>query len=120
MLLLVLGTGIFALLYLKKCAAQFGRIIAKEATKLMAGAAFVAISAISAFAQEPAHRAGGEANLKLPDLSTVTFMGGTNGRTLLMIGIGVSLLGMVFGLMIYTQLKKMAVHKSMLEISELI
>ncbi|MEP7342290.1 MAG: sodium-translocating pyrophosphatase, partial [Acidobacteriota bacterium] len=50
----------------------------------------------------------------------VTFMGGTNGRTLLMIGIGVSLLGMVFGLMIYTQLKKMAVHKSMLEISELI
>ncbi|HEX9005505.1 MAG TPA: sodium-translocating pyrophosphatase [Blastocatellia bacterium] len=88
--------------------------------KLAAGVAFVAISAISAFAQEPAHRPGGEANLKLPDLSTVSFMGGTNGRTLLMVGIGVSLLGMVFGLMIYMQLKKMAVHKSMLEISELI
>ncbi len=115
MLLLVLGIGIFALLCLNKCAAQFGRVT----TKLAAVAAFVAVSAISAFAQEP-HRPGGEANLKLPDLSTVTFMGGTNGRTLLMIGIGVSLLGMVFGLMIYTQLKKMAVHKSMLEISELI
>lgn len=115
MLLLVLGIGILALLCLKKHAAQAGGL----ATKLAAGAAFVAISAISAFAQEP-HRAGGEANLKLPDLSQVTFLGGTNGRTLLMVGIGVSLLGMVFGLMIYTQLKKMAVHKSMLEISELI
>ncbi|MGH9800561.1 MAG: sodium/proton-translocating pyrophosphatase, partial [Blastocatellia bacterium] len=75
---------------------------------------------MSAFAQESAHRPGGEANLKLPDLSTVSFMGGTNGRSLLMVGIGISLLGMLFGLMIYTQLKKMAVHKSMLEISELI
>jgi K(+)-stimulated pyrophosphate-energized sodium pump len=87
---------------------------------ILAGAAVIALNTIAAFAQEPAHRPGGEANLKLPDLSTVTFMGGTNGRTLLMIGIGVSLLGMVFGLLIYTQLKKMAVHRSMLEISELI
>ena len=116
MLLLALSIGIFALLVLNKRVTRMNRV----ATQLSAGAAFFAISAISAFAQEPAHRAGGEANLKLPDLSTVTFMGGTNGRTLLMIGIGVSLLGMVFGLMIYTQLKKMAVHKSMLEISELI
>ncbi|HQR31137.1 MAG TPA: sodium-translocating pyrophosphatase [Blastocatellia bacterium] len=75
---------------------------------------------MSVFAQEPAHRPGGEANLKLPDLSQVAFLGGTNGRTLLMVGIGISLLGMVFGLLIYTQLKKMAVHRSMLEISELI
>ena len=116
MLLMILGIGIFALLCLRKQSVQFGGL----AMKLAAGVAFVAISAISAFAQEPAHRPGGEANLKLPDLSTVSFMGGTNGRTLLMVGIGVSLLGMVFGLMIYMQLKKMAVHKSMLEISELI
>jgi len=113
---MILGIGIFALLCLRKQSVQFGGL----AMKLAAGVAFVAISAISAFAQEPAHRPGGEANLKLPDLSTVSFMGGTNGRTLLMVGIGVSLLGMVFGLMIYMQLKKMAVHKSMLEISELI
>jgi K(+)-stimulated pyrophosphate-energized sodium pump len=116
MLLLVLGIGIFALLCLRKHVVHVSGL----ATKLTAGAAFAAISAISAFAQEPAHRPGGEANLKLPDLSTVSFMGGTNGRTLLMVGIVVSLLGMVFGLMIYTQLKKMAVHRSMLEISELI
>ncbi len=116
MLLIALSIGIFALLCLNKRAPQFGRV----AIKLASGAAFIAVSAMSAFAAEPEHRPGGEANLKLPDLSTVTFMGGTNGRTLLMIGIIVSLLGMVFGLMIYMQLKKMAVHKSMLEISELI
>ncbi len=114
-MLLFLSIGIFVSLCLTKRASQIGRV----ALKLASGAAFVAVSAISAFAQE-AHRPGGEANLKLPDLSQVSFMGGTSGRTLLMIGIGVSLLGMVFGLMIYTQLKKMAVHKSMLEISELI
>ncbi|MFN0112441.1 MAG: sodium-translocating pyrophosphatase, partial [Blastocatellia bacterium] len=92
--------------------------IGRVALRLASGVAFVAVSALSVFAQE--HRPGGEANLKLPDLSQVSFMGGTSGKTLLLIGIGVSLLGMVFGLMIYTQLKKMAVHKSMLEISELI
>ena len=85
MLLLVLGIGIFASLCLYKHAPQAGRVT----VKLAAGAAFVAIGALSAFAQEP-HRPGGEANLKLPDLSTVTFMGGTNGRTLLMVGIGIS------------------------------
>jgi K(+)-stimulated pyrophosphate-energized sodium pump len=37
-----------------------------------------------------------------------------------MIGLLVSALGMVFGLIIYTQLRKLPVHRSMLEISELI
>jgi K(+)-stimulated pyrophosphate-energized sodium pump len=65
---------------------------------------------------------GGEASLQVPnqDFATVTFMGGTSGRTLLMMGVGVALLGIVFGLVIFTQLKNMPVHKSMLEISELI
>jgi K(+)-stimulated pyrophosphate-energized sodium pump len=63
---------------------------------------------------------GGEANLVLPDLSTVTFFGGINGHNLLMVGLVASALGMVFGLMIYTRLKNMPVHKSMLEVSELI
>ena len=69
---------------------------------------------------EPEHRAGGEANLKVPDLSTATFMGGIDGNTLLMSGIVVSILGLLFGLAIYRQLQGMAVHKSMLEVSELI
>jgi K(+)-stimulated pyrophosphate-energized sodium pump len=63
---------------------------------------------------------GGEANLQLPDLGTVNFFGGTNGRTLLMVGLVVSALGLGFGLMMYTSLKNMPVHASMLEVSELI
>ncbi len=69
-------------------------------------------------AQGPEH-AGGEANLVLPDLGQVTF-GGFNARTLLMAGLGVCLLGLVFGYAMSTQLKNLPVHRSMLEISELI
>jgi len=65
------------------------------------------------------HQAGGEANLVLPDLST-THMLGTDGRTLLMGGLVVCLLGLAFALVSFSQLNKMPVHKSMLEISELI
>src|SRR5262249_41283451 len=54
-----------------------------------------------------------------PDLGQASFVG-INGRTLLMAGLVVSLLGLVFGLVIYTQLKALPVHQSMLEISELI
>jgi K(+)-stimulated pyrophosphate-energized sodium pump len=68
----------------------------------------------------PAEHRGGEANLVLPDLGTETFLGGINGHTLLLAGIGVCLLGLAFGLVIMMQLKNMAVHPSMLEISELI
>ena len=69
----------------------------------------------------PAHEAGGEANLKLPDLSRVSFLDGRiDGYKLLSIGLIFCALGGLFGLMIYMQLKNMAVHRTMLEISELI
>lgn len=61
-----------------------------------------------------------ESSLVLPDLSSVQFLGSIDGRTLLMAGMGVSALGMIFGLMIYMQLSKLPVHRAMLEISELI
>src|SRR5258708_4824619 len=64
--------------------------------------------------------AGGEANLRLPDLDTATFLGGIGGRSLLMFGLVFCALGMIFGLIIYYRLKNMPVHKSMLEVSELI
>jgi len=64
--------------------------------------------------------AQGEAELKLPDLGTVSFFGGISGPALLMGGLGVSVLGLVFGLMMYTHLRNLPVHESMLEISELI
>jgi K(+)-stimulated pyrophosphate-energized sodium pump len=70
-------------------------------------------------AAQPEHVPGGEANLKLPDLGLVD-VGGYDGRTLLLIGIGVSVAGLLFGLVILNQLKNLPVHSSMREISELI
>jgi K(+)-stimulated pyrophosphate-energized sodium pump len=61
-----------------------------------------------------------EADLILPDFRSVDFIGGLNGHQLLMGGIAVSLFGLVFGFLQYASLKKMAVHRAMLEISELI
>jgi K(+)-stimulated pyrophosphate-energized sodium pump len=71
-----------------------------------------------AYAQ-PDHAGGGEANLVLPDLSTVNFFG-MNGHALLMIGLLFCAGGLLFGLSIYVQLKNLPVHRSMREISELI
>lgn len=78
----------------------------------------LSLNSISIFAQE--HKGGGEANLILPDLGRVSFLGGVTGHSLLLIGLVVSALGMVFGLIIYLQLKNLPVHQSMREISELI
>ena len=80
-------------------------------------ASVLAFNATSALAQ--ASEVGGEANLKLPDLSDVMFMG-VNGRTLLMVGLVFCALGILFGLAIYMNLKKLPVHRAMREISELI
>src|SRR2546427_2387210 len=80
--------------------------------------AFAVLSlASAAFAQ--AGEVGGEANLKLPDLSQVTFLG-VDGHKLLLFGILFCLLGLGFGLTIYTRLKNLPVHRAMREISELI
>src|SRR3989442_485260 len=67
----------------------------------------------------PAQHGGGEASLKIPDLGQV-HVGGIGGRTLLTFGLGVCVLGLVFGLVIFSQLKNLPVHESMREISELI
>ncbi|HYR74450.1 MAG TPA: sodium-translocating pyrophosphatase [Pyrinomonadaceae bacterium] len=64
-------------------------------------------------------REGGEAALKLPDLSEVTFLG-VDGHRLLLVGLLFCFLGLMFGLAIYIQLKNLPVHKAMREISELI
>jgi len=68
----------------------------------------------------PAHHKGGEASLVLPDLNSAEFLGGIGGKNLLYLGLVVSAAGLVFGLVIYSQLKNLPVHKSMLEVSELI
>ncbi|ODS53767.1 MAG: sodium-translocating pyrophosphatase [Acidobacteria bacterium SCN 69-37] len=67
-----------------------------------------------------AHVPGGEANLILPDLRLVTFLGGIDGHSLLLSGLAVSAAGLVFGLIIYAQLKSLPVHETMRDVSELI
>jgi len=77
------------------------------------------IATSTALAQ-PSESPSGEASLKLPDLSSVTFLGGIDGHKLLLIGILFCVFGLLFGLVIYTKLKNLPVHRAMLEISELI
>jgi K(+)-stimulated pyrophosphate-energized sodium pump len=76
---------------------------------------------LGAFAAAPGsgHAGGGEASLKVPDLSQASFAG-VNGRTLLLWGLVVCVLGLLFGLVIFVQLRNLPVHQSMREISELI
>jgi K(+)-stimulated pyrophosphate-energized sodium pump len=83
--------------------------------KFGAAAVLSLLGAVSTLADE----AGGEANLKLPDLSQVSFLG-IDGHKLLLFGIVICIFGLGFGLAIYSRLKNLPVHKSMRDISELI
>jgi K(+)-stimulated pyrophosphate-energized sodium pump len=62
--------------------------------------------------------AGGEADLAIPPLEG-SFMG-VSGHQLLLVGLVICFLGIAFGLVQYSQIRNLPVHKSMLEISELI
>jgi K(+)-stimulated pyrophosphate-energized sodium pump len=93
---------------LKRRATSWGRTLAS---------AFLCLAACgiasSAFA--------GEANLRLPSFDVPLFFdGSTTGSSILMGGLLVCVLGLLFGLSEYRTLKNMPVHKSMLEISDLI
>jgi len=70
-----------------------------------------------ALAAEPHH--GGEASLVLPDLSSVRVLG-TDGHSLLMVGLLVSALGILFGVVALKQIKALPVHKSMADVSQII
>src|SRR5271154_4318593 len=89
---------------------RFAKVSASLVTLLL-------LAAGTALAQ-PAEE-GGEAALKLPDLSSVSFLG-VDGHKMLMIGIVFCILGLIFGMMIFMRLKNLPVHRSMREISELI
>jgi len=81
--------------------------------------ALVVLALVSVAVPPALAAGGGEASLNVPDLGTVTF-GGVGGRALLMWGLVVCALGLVFGMVIFSQLKNLPVHASMREISELI
>ena len=85
---------------------------------LMAAIAVLTLGATTALAQGT-QDTGGEASLKLPDLSQVTFLG-VDGHRLLTFGIVFCIFGLGFGMTIYMRLKNLPVHRAMREISELI
>ncbi|HWA26015.1 MAG TPA: sodium-translocating pyrophosphatase [Lacunisphaera sp.] len=76
-------------------------------------AALAAIS-VPAFASE--------ADIKIPDLTQVTFdgLGGMGGVTLMYLGIAICLVGAAFGLVQYQQTKALPVHASMGSVSHTI
>src|SRR5919198_6132321 len=96
---------------------RFG-LSSRRAARLMLPALVVLAIALLA---PPALADGGtgEASLRVPDLGQVTF-GGVSSRALLMWGLVVCALGLVFGTVIFSQLKNLPVHRAMREISELI
>ncbi len=91
---------------------RFAKSFASLATLLL-------LTATCALAQPAEEAGGGEASLKLPNLSTVSFLG-LDGHRLLMIGLLFCLFGLGFGMAIYMRLKNLPVHRAMREISELI
>src|SRR5580700_8501082 len=84
-----------------------------------AGAASALLTLLSAACASAQENPAGEAGLKVPDLSQVTFLG-VDGHKLLTIGILFCVFGLIFGLAIYSRLKNLPVHRAMREVSELI
>ncbi len=78
-------------------------------------------AAVPAAAQTaaPAHTPGGEVSIRLPSLEQGEFFG-LNGHQFLLGGLAVCVLGLLFGLWTYLGVRKLPVHRSMAEISELI
>ncbi|HVQ45339.1 MAG TPA: sodium/proton-translocating pyrophosphatase, partial [Gemmatimonadales bacterium] len=102
------------------------RTVSRHAARLLllllAGISLLPAALPGLLAQEvqgAEHRPGGEVNLRLPDLNQGDFLGFT-GHQILLSGLVVCVLGLLFGLMSYSHVKNLPVHRSMAEISELI
>ncbi len=107
--------------WLATAAFQGRRVVTGFLKTSLALATLLTVGAVSVLAQPSGEGAGGEASLKLPDLSSVSFLNGAiDGHRLLMIGILFCLFGLGFGMVIYMRLKNLPVHTAMREISELI
>jgi K(+)-stimulated pyrophosphate-energized sodium pump len=94
---------------------RFAKTSATLATLLLLTAGYALAQPVAQTTTEE----GGEAALKLPDLSSVSFLG-VDGHRLLMIGLLFCVFGLGFGMVIFMRLKNLPVHRSMREISELI
>jgi len=63
----------------------------------------------------------GEADIKIPDLTQVAFMGGSlGGLTILNVGLLICVVGMIFGWFQYIQTKNLPSHQAMLDVSNTI
>jgi K(+)-stimulated pyrophosphate-energized sodium pump len=91
-------------------ARMFTRALARKGLAL--AALVPAFLASAAFA--------GEADIKLPDVAGAQFAYGLNGWTIMMIGLGITVVGMLFGLLQYKQTVALPAHKSMLAVSNII
>src|ERR1700751_6031968 len=94
--------------------ARGGRII----KRLSAAAALLLLLSPTLLEASP-EEGGGEANLRLPDLSSVNFLG-IDGHKLLLFGILMCIFCLLFGMTIFMRLKSLPVHRAMRDISELI
>ncbi len=63
----------------------------------------------------------GEADIKVPDLTQISFLGGSlSGMTILNAGLIICLIGIIFGVIQYVQTKNLPAHKAMLDVSQTI
>jgi len=62
-----------------------------------------------------------EADIKLPDLTQVSFLGGQlSGMMILNLGLIICVVGLIFGVLQYVQTKNLPAHKAMLDVSQTI
>lgn len=95
-------------------------VVTRRGVFALAAVAYVLLSGSLGLAAEGAvSHGGGEANLKVPDLGAASFFG-MSGYGLLSVGLAVCALGIVFGIVVFNQLRNAPVHESMREVSELI
>jgi K(+)-stimulated pyrophosphate-energized sodium pump len=106
-----------ARLFMKTSPADLATDLATRFAKI--SALFATLVLLPSVALAQPEEAGGEAALKLPDLSSVSFLG-MDGHRLLMIGLLFCVFGLGFGMVIFMRLKNLPVHRTMREISELI
>ncbi|OGP83052.1 MAG: sodium-translocating pyrophosphatase [Deltaproteobacteria bacterium RBG_16_58_17] len=63
----------------------------------------------------------GEADIKIPDLTRISFIGGSlGGLTILNVGLVICAIGMIFGWLQYKQTKNLPAHQAMLDVSNTI
>ncbi|MDD2774233.1 MAG: sodium-translocating pyrophosphatase [Elusimicrobiales bacterium] len=102
---------------LRRLAAQKAANTSRNPSKTAQIVKVCAVSLLTGLCGTPAFAS--EAELVIPDLSSVRFMG-IDGHSLLLFGLAVCVLGMLFGLWQSMQIKGLPVHRSMSDISELI